>query len=208
MDINMSDWDFLWGLTGDELMDAMASGGTADDWAYIEEMDRERERKAQVKNKKTQPKSKAAPKKSSRKSQYKKQNTALFIDGENISPKKAEAILKAVKQQGEIFSQRVYGLQKDEHTKEWTEKAKKYDIKDIRLSGGPEKDKADKKIQKDAKREISQQKNVDIVCIATSDKGYVETIKDLREKGKRVVVIGEEKAPDELREVCSKFIEI
>lgn len=80
----------------------------------------------------------------------KKKNTALFIDGENISHKKAESILKAVKHQGELYSARVYGLQKDEHTKGWSEKAKEYDIKDIRLYGGPEKDKADKKIQKDA----------------------------------------------------------
>ena len=27
----MSEWDFLWGLEGQELIDAMASGGTYDD---------------------------------------------------------------------------------------------------------------------------------------------------------------------------------
>ena len=36
----MSEWDFLWGLEGQELMDAMSSGGTYDDWAYIERMER------------------------------------------------------------------------------------------------------------------------------------------------------------------------
>lgn len=36
----MSEWDFLWGLEGRELMDAMSSGGTYDDWAYIEWMER------------------------------------------------------------------------------------------------------------------------------------------------------------------------
>ncbi len=210
----MSDWDFLWDLTGDDLMNAMSSGGTADDWAYIERMEREREmkkkKKAQAKSKKTQVKSKkgVVSQKSSSKPICKKHNTILYIDGENISPKKAMTIVKVAKQQGEVFSQRVYGLQKDEYTKGWSEKAKEYDIEDVRISGGPEKDKIDKKIQKDVKREISWQKNVDIVCIATSDKGYVDTIKELRNQGKRVIVIGEEKAPEELRESCNKFVEV
>ncbi|MBD5485977.1 MAG: hypothetical protein HDR18_10775 [Lachnospiraceae bacterium] len=38
----MSEWDFLWGLEGDELMDAMASGGTEADWEYIEEQEKKR----------------------------------------------------------------------------------------------------------------------------------------------------------------------
>ena len=36
----MSEWDFLWGLKGQELLDAMASGCTAEDLRYIEEQER------------------------------------------------------------------------------------------------------------------------------------------------------------------------
>lgn len=36
----MSEWDFLWDLSGQELTDAMASGGTEADWEYIEEQDK------------------------------------------------------------------------------------------------------------------------------------------------------------------------
>lgn len=142
------------------------------------------------------------------KTREKKKNTALFIDGENISHKKANSILSVAKKQGELYSARVYGLQKDECTKEWSKRAKEYDIKDIRLCGAPAKDKVDKKIQKDAYKEIIQEKNIDIVCIATSDNGYVKTVRKLREQGKRVVVIGEDKAPNELRNACNQFIEI
>lgn len=138
----------------------------------------------------------------------KKKNTALFIDGENISCKKANAIMNAARQQGILFSDRVYGLQKDNSTRGWSVKAKEYGIADIRLSGGPEKDKVDKKIQRDVKREIAQHKNIDIVCVATSDKGYSAVIRELRARGKRVVVIGENKASDKLRDACSIFIEI
>ena len=147
-------------------------------------------------------------KKKNTNSQEKKKNMSLFIDGENISHTKAKKIMKAVKKEGELFSAKVYGLQKDPHTKAWTDEAKEYGIKDIRLSGGPEKDKADKKIQKDVNREVINAKNVDIICIATSDKGFVEMVQNLREKGKRVVIIGEEKTPQELRNACSKFIEL
>lgn len=48
----------------------------------------------------------------------------------------------------------MYGLQKDECTKSWSDKAKKLDIKDIRLCGNPEKDKVDNKIKKDVNQEI------------------------------------------------------
>ena len=36
----MSEWDFLWGLEGQELLDTMSSGGTKEDWDYIEEQER------------------------------------------------------------------------------------------------------------------------------------------------------------------------
>ena len=38
----MSEWDFLWGLEGEELIDAMSSGGTYEDWAYIDEIERKK----------------------------------------------------------------------------------------------------------------------------------------------------------------------
>lgn len=36
----MSEWDFLWDLHGQELEDAMSSGGTSSDWHYLEEQER------------------------------------------------------------------------------------------------------------------------------------------------------------------------
>ena len=41
-----------------------------------------------------------------------------------------------------------------------------------------------------------------------SDKGYTYTVKELRRQGKKVVGIGEKKAPKELRDACSEFFEI
>ena len=36
----MSEWDFLWELSGQDLVDAMSSGGTKEDWAFVEEQQR------------------------------------------------------------------------------------------------------------------------------------------------------------------------
>lgn len=139
-----------------------------------------------------------------------KKNTALLIDGENISYKKAENILSAAKKEGvlDMDSVWVYGLQKDESVIGWYEKAKDLGFNDKRLCGGPSKDKVDIKIQKDASNIVDQVKNIDIICIATSDTGYVGRIRELREMGKRVVVIGEKKASAKLRDACNEFIEV
>ena len=201
----MGDWDFLYELKGQELRDALGSGASYSDWDYLERQQEERNRKKQSTKKKTLS---SGSKNNKTNSGIKKKNTSLFIDGENISSKKARAIVKAAEKQGVIDTAKVYGIQSDAHTKGWTDMAKECGIKDIRLSGEHKKDKVDKKIFKDTKKAILEQKNLDIVCIATSDGGFTDTVKELRAQGKRVVVIGEEKAPDELRQACSEFIKV
>ena len=139
---------------------------------------------------------------------HKKQNTGLLIDGENVGAKKANAILNAARSQGKLYEGKVYGRQKDIRTRRWSDKAREYGISDIRLYGGPGKNKVDNKIKKDARRLINRHKNIDIVCIATSDSGYVDIIRELRSLGKRVVVIGEKQASSSLRTSCNCFVEI
>ena len=137
-----------------------------------------------------------------------KKNTEVLIDGENMSYNKADLILKAAASQGVLYEGRVYGRQKDKRTKGWTVKARKHGIEDIRLYGGPQKNKVDNKIKKDANRIIVNNKNVDIFVIATSDSDFIEVIENLRMHGKRVVVVGSKQAPASLRRSCNKFIEV
>ena len=140
---------------------------------------------------------------------HKKRNTAVFIDGENMPAKKAKAILKAAKKRGVIDTVKVYGLQKDQTTKKWSEVALTTEgMKDIRLSGGPARNKVDKKIKKDIIHNVKAAANVDIVIIVSSDHGYAENIRELRLMGKHVVVIGEEKAPKSLRQSCNEFVQV
>ena len=51
----------------------------------------------------------------------KKENTVLYIDGENISSRKAGIIMATAQQQGILFFVKVYGLQKDNSTRRWSD---------------------------------------------------------------------------------------
>ena len=140
---------------------------------------------------------------------YRKRNTAVFIDGENGPAKKAVAIMKAAKKRGVIDTVKVYGLQKDQRTKKWSEVALTIEgMKDIRLRGGPARNKVDKKIMKDTIHDIKAAPNVDVVIIVSSDHGYVKNVRELRAMGKHVVVIGEENAPKNLRQSCNEFVQV
>jgi hypothetical protein len=39
----MSEWEFAHGLTGQELLDALSSGATEEEWAYIEAQEQQEE---------------------------------------------------------------------------------------------------------------------------------------------------------------------
>lgn len=137
-----------------------------------------------------------------------KRNTELLIDGENMSYKKAGRIMQIVESQGVLFEGRVYGRQKDQRTKGWTDMARIHGIEDIRLYGGPQKNKVDNKIKRDASKIIMEYKNVDVIVLVTSDSDYIDAVKDLRNHGKRVVIVGTNQASKSLRQSCNKFIEI
>lgn len=185
----MSEWDFLWGLEGQELLDAMATGATYEEWAHIEGQKHEDgeisffidELHGDI---------------------------ALFIDGENISSKYAEQILKIASDIGTIAVAKVYGLQKDDHTKKWTGKAKENEIDDIRLCGKPEKNKVDNKIIQDMKRTILDHSWINTICIASCDGGYAKVLDELRNRGLTIIAIGTNNASKKLKDVCDIFKEI
>lgn len=120
----------------------------------------------------------------------KKKNVAMFIDGENVAATFGELIMQIANGVGVINFTKVYGRQKDDSTREWTAFAQTHDMKDIRLSGGPAKNKVDKKLIKDVKKSMNECRGVDIYIIVSGDHGYSTLIKELRSNGKKVIVIG------------------
>ena len=116
----MSDWDFLWGLSGQALEDAMSSGATYEEWGLIEqELDREL----------IGPNGK---------------NVMVFVDGENVPAKYYDQVRSQVEWLVDHHQAKVYARQKDGATQRWHEVSMESGIKEIRLIGGPAKNKVDK----------------------------------------------------------------
>lgn len=185
----MSEWDFLWGLQGQELSDAMSSGGTYDDWKYIEEMER---RKYGFDDDDYDESSI-------------KKNTMVFIDAENVSCSYAESIENEIWDIGEVAEVRYYAMQKDPATAGWKAAIKEYGYKPILMAGEREKNKIDNKIIRDAKKVLNENKSIDIFVIVSRDGDYTELVKFLRSNRKRVVILASKNTSTKLKNASSEF---
>lgn len=131
----------------------------------------------------------------------------LYIDAENISAKYAEKIMNKSNEMGKIVEAKAYRRENDKHTKGWGRKGEKYGIKSILVPGGPDKDKIDKKIIRDI-QSILPGKSDNIICLVTSDGGYVNIVNKVKNLGREIIVIGDEKASSDLQEAADKFISL
>ena len=183
----MSEWDFAFELTGQALEDALSSGATYEEWDIIE---RELEREIAVGNH--------------------GKNVFAFIDAENVPSKYWEQIEYRMLCLVDNWSGKVYALQKDHATMSWHEVAKANDcLKEIRLSGGPAKNKVDKKIIRDIRRLIGNCVPAETcVFIVSSDSDYRVVVTELKEAGVRVIGIGEAKANANYKQSFDSFIEM
>ena len=180
----MSEWDFLWGLEGDALMDAMATGATADEWDYIERMEEEKAQKTQKPRR--------------------KRNTMVFIDAENIACSYAGSIDRIIHEIGEVAEVRYYAMQKDPVTEGWKSTIGRYGYKPILMAPPREKNKIDDKIIRDAKKILDQNKSIDIFVIVSGDGDYTALVNFLRARGKRAVVLAARQISQRLKAVSSE----
>ena len=175
----MSEWDFLWDLEGQELIDAMTSGGTYDDWAYIERLEREQygfDDDDYYDDYYDEPST--------------KKNTMVFIDAENVSSSYAASTKNEIWDIGNVAEVRYYAMQKDPATANWKSTIKEYGYKPILMAGEREKNKIDNKIIRDAKKILNENKRKRVVILApqnTSKKlknasSEFRTIKNRRKK--------------------------
>lgn len=122
---------------------------------------------------------------------------ALLVDGENLPPSFADAILKAAALFGVPTVRRVYG--KAEHLAGW------------HLAGfrpvptHPGKNAADLLLCVEA-MSLALRDAFRTIVIASSDCDFTHVATHLRELGHRVVGMGEAKAPATFRAACSDFV--
>lgn len=139
----------------------------------------------------------------------KKKNMLVVVDAENISARKASRIYEKVNKCGTLDCARVYRRKNDRRTERWSEKIEMFPgYEDVRISGGPEKNKVDNRIKKDVGEYVKKHKNIDIIVIVSADHGYSECIRLLRNQGKKVIVIAGEQASKKLVESSSMYLAI
>ncbi|MBD5128303.1 MAG: NYN domain-containing protein [Ruminococcaceae bacterium] len=136
-----------------------------------------------------------------------KKQVAVFIDGENISNKKAETIIEKVGNRGQIKFARVYGIQNTASDKCWVKTSQEFGIKHIRLVGGSKKNKVDKHMFGEILNEAKKNDHVDTIIIVTNDADFITTIKEVRDMGVRVEIMGlKASLSDKLKKVCNSFM--
>lgn len=132
----------------------------------------------------------------------------LYIDAENVASKYCKQIMQKSASVGKLKKKRCYRRGEDASTTSWTDEAREHEIKMVPISGEPKKDKIDNIIKEDIRNAIKRRVAVEVICIVTSDGGYIDIVKEIKRSGKQAVIIGEEKTPEKLREEANKFIKL
>lgn len=131
---------------------------------------------------------------------------AVLIDADNVPAKFASAILDEVKLIGEPALRRVYGDWSSGQLGKWSEC-----IRSLGLVAHQEtanttgKNASDIGLVIDA-MDILHGQRFDGFVIVSSDSDFTALANRLREDGLMVIGIGENKAPEALRNVCNRFI--
>ena len=72
------------------------------------------------------------------------------------------------------------------------------------MCGEPEKNKIDKKIMKDVRKMLEQDKQVDIFCIASRDGDFTSLVNELRRQKKKVVILATKQTSQRLKKAANE----
>lgn len=130
---------------------------------------------------------------------------ALLIDAENVSAKYIKPILTELSKYGVITYKRIYGDWTSTQLSGWKEKLLSNSITPIQqFSYTQGKNATDSAMIIDA-MDILYTNDVDGFCIVSSDSDFTRLVSRLRESGKMVIGMGENKTPEPFRKACDKF---
>ena len=130
---------------------------------------------------------------------------ALLIDAENISAKYIKPILTELSKYGNITYKRIYGDWTSTQHSSWKDELLKNSILPIQqFSYTQGKNATDSAMIIDA-MDILYTKELDGFCIVSSDSDFTRLVSRLRESGKMVIGMGENKTPLPFRKACDKF---
>ena len=130
---------------------------------------------------------------------------ALLIDAENVSVKYIKPVLTELSKYGVITYKRIYGDWTSTQLSGWKEQLLSNSITPIQqFSYTQGKNATDSAMIIDA-MDILYSNDVDGFCIVSSDSDFTRLVSRLRESGKMVIGMGENKTPEPFRKACDKF---
>ena len=130
---------------------------------------------------------------------------AVLIDGDNASFERMEDIMGFVSRYGDAVVRRIYGDWTRKALSAWKESAREHGFRLVQASSHvPGKNTTDIALVIDA-MDILYAKDVDGFCIVSSDSDFTRLVSRLRESGKMVIGMGENKTPEPFRKACDKF---
>lgn len=135
-----------------------------------------------------------------------KEKIALFIDADNAPAAKIDTILSELARYGVVNIRKAYGNWKSPCIKPWEDVLHEYAIQPIQqfdLIKG--KNATDIALVIDA-MDILYTKDVDTICLVSSDCDFTPLVTRALADGKFVIGFGERKAPSAFVNSCSKFL--
>ncbi|QSX36734.1 NYN domain-containing protein [Shewanella sedimentimangrovi] len=135
-----------------------------------------------------------------------KEKIAVFIDADNAPAKKFDVVLAELAKHGVISIRKAYGNWKSPGLKQWEDILHEYAIQPIQqfdLTKG--KNATDIALVIDA-MDILYTKDIDIICLISSDCDFTPLVTRALADGKTVFGFGERKAPSAFVNSCSRFL--
>ncbi|MDY0120530.1 MAG: NYN domain-containing protein [Sulfurimonas sp.] len=131
---------------------------------------------------------------------------AVFIDADNAPAKKIDKVLSELARYGVVNIRKAYGNWKSPNLKPWEDVLHEFAIQPIQqfdLTKG--KNATDMALVIDA-MDILYTKDVDVICLVSSDCDFTPLVTRALADGKFVIGFGERKAPDAFVNSCSRFL--
>lgn len=135
-----------------------------------------------------------------------KEKIALFIDADNAPATKINVILSELAKYGVVNIRKAYGNWKSPNIRPWEEVLHEYAIQPIQqfdLTKG--KNATDIALVIDA-MDVLYTKNVDIMCLVSSDCDFTPLVTRALADGKFIIGFGERKTPSAFVNSCSRFL--
>lgn len=131
---------------------------------------------------------------------------AVFIDADNAPAKKIDKVLSELARYGVVNIRKAYGNWKNQNLKPWEDVLHEFAIQPIQqfdLTKG--KNATDMALVIDV-MDILYTKDVDVICLVSSDCDFTPLVTRALADGKFVIGFGERKAPDAFVNSCSRFL--